>query len=107
VRFQSSTARAWDRKDRPLDDKLKGKPESPPTPEIRKLVEEAVLKSSLAWLDQQIPLLGGLTPRQACATEAGRRRVERMIRTMPAVMSSGGDIVPPRERLLRELGLAR
>lgn len=106
VRFQSSTSRAWDSEDRPLDDRLKGKPAPPPTPEVRKVMEGSILTSNMAWLDQPIPLLNGLTPRQACATEGGRRRVARLIRTMPAVLASGGNIEPPRQRLLRELGLA-
>lgn len=106
VRFQSSTSRAWDSEDRPLDDRLKGKPAPPPTPEMRKVMEESILKRNMAWLDQPIPLLNGLTPRQACATEDGRRRVARLIRTMPAVLASGGNIEPPRQWLLRELGLA-
>lgn len=106
VRFQSSTSRAWDSEDRPLDDRLKGKPAPPPTPEMRKVMEESILKSNMAWLDQPIPLLNGLTPRQACATEDGRRRVARLIRTMPAVLASGGNIEPPRQWLMRELGLA-
>jgi hypothetical protein len=73
---------------------------------MRKVMEESILKSNMAWLDQPIPLLNGLTPRQACATEDGRRRVARLIRTMPAVLASGGNIEPPRQWLMRELGLA-
>lgn len=57
-------------------------------------------------VDDSGPLLSGLTPRQACATEDERRRVARLIRTMPAVLASGGNIDPPRQRLMRELGLA-
>lgn len=106
VHFQPVSSRAWHSDARPLDDRLKCNPPSPATPEMRKVMEDSILESNLAWLDQPIPLLNGLTPQQACATEDGRRRVARLIRTMPAVLASGGNIEPPRQWLMRELGLA-
>jgi hypothetical protein len=35
-----------------------------------------------AWLDEAIPALGGLTPRQAAATAAGRLELEELLRDM-------------------------
>jgi len=58
-------------------------------------------------VDQPIPALGGLSPRQACKTPEGRRRVERLVRTMPAATYPGGTLPPLRDELLRELGLKR
>lgn len=106
VHFRSAKSEAWDREDRPLDDRLKGEPEPPPSPEIQKLLEDEVRHGALRWLDACVPLLGGLTPRQACKTEAGRRRVGLMIRTMPSVITPSGPIAPPRAQLLKELGLS-
>jgi hypothetical protein len=59
------------------------------------------------WLDQPVPALGGKTPRAACRTKEGRREVEILIRTMPDVPTPGGSWSPPREELLKELGLLK
>lgn len=105
VRFVSARSEAWDRTDRPLDDRLESKPAAPPSPELRKALEDAIHENALRWLDTPIPILDGLTPRQACKTEAGRRRVAIIIRTMPDSMTPTGPIAPPRALLLKELGL--
>jgi hypothetical protein len=60
----------------------------------------------MRWLDESIPMLGGKSPRQTCATEAGRRRVTQLIRTYPDPMGVPGVRVP-RERMLAELGLGQ
>ncbi len=36
-------------------------------------------KQYLSWLDENVPALGGLTPREAAATAEGRRKVEELI----------------------------
>lgn len=66
----------------------------------------------LGWIDEKIPALGDLTPRQACKTEEGRRKVTRMIQTMqepvgdPA-LAKALDFEGVRKAMLRELRLER
>ena len=53
-----------------------------------------------------LPVLGGKTPRQACQTEPGRRKVATLIRTIPQpVGNTEVNIEVPREEMLRLLGL--
>ena len=80
-------------------------PDEPPSDELRGELQELLAKQMSSWVDTPIPALGGKTPRQACATSEGRRKVERMVRTLPAASSPYGPIEPPRDELLRELGL--
>ena len=58
----------------------------------------------MGWLDMPLPVLGGKTPRETCRTEAGRRKVASMIRTMPDPMGDA-DVEVPRQAMLRELGI--
>lgn len=90
---------------RPLDDRLPRPAEEPMPAELIAEVRRLLDERHRAWLDLSIPMLGGQTPRQACADPAGRQLVERLIRTMPATGSSGGKIEPPRQELLDELGI--
>ncbi len=61
----------------------------------------------MGWLDESIPALGGQTPRQACRTKDGRRRVARLIRSYPDPHGPSGVMrgLVPRDEMLRELGL--
>ena len=70
------------------------------------LLHRAVREQVWRWLDERVPALGDLTPREACATEDGRRHVAILVRTMPAVTTPSGPIEVPREELLRELGIS-
>jgi hypothetical protein len=103
VRFERVTERQVRDPGRPLDDSLPQRPEQA-SPEMVELMRAAHAEYSRRWLDLPLPTLGGRTPRQACKDAAGRKRVELLIRTMPAAGSPGGPIEPPREELLRELG---
>ena len=47
-----------------------------PSPEFIAELEEQMLRQ---WIDESIPALGGLTPRQAVKTPAGRRQVLALI----------------------------
>lgn len=109
VHFEHATERDDGPGARPLDDRLPaaGSGDEPALSgplldEIKRMHKSACL----AWLDEQVPALGGLTPREACATTDGRGQVARMIRTMPPATMPGGTLEPPRDELLRELGLA-
>lgn len=88
------------------DDRLRG-PEATLPDEMRPHVEALLREQYRHWLDQPIPALGDRTPRQVARTPGGRRRVERMIRTMPDARGPFGPIPAPREELLAELGIAR
>jgi hypothetical protein len=76
-------------------------------PEILEAIREELRERQLAWLDEPVPALGGETPRDAVRTAAGRRRVQQMIRAMPAVSLGEGvpPIEPPRDELRRRLGI--
>ncbi|RKY22084.1 MAG: hypothetical protein DRQ55_02210 [Planctomycetota bacterium] len=108
VSFLTQSSRSMDelRAERSLDDRLPKSPEPPMPPEVLEELGRILREKQLAWLDEPVPMLGGFTPRQACADAAGRRRVERLIRSMPATITPGGQIEPPRQELLEALGLA-
>jgi hypothetical protein len=74
------------------------------TGEMRDTQRALIREMCMQWLDTAIPALGGLTPRAACATEAGRRRVARMIRAYPEPADAPAMTVP-RHEMLAELGL--
>jgi len=90
---------------RPMDDRLPGPPPGPLPPELIAELSGHMEEHAMRWLDEPVPALGELTPRAACATEEGRRRVARLVRTMPSMQVPGGEIPAPRERILRELRL--
>lgn len=48
-------------------------------PEVRKRVQESLQKQAEAWVDQEVPLLGGRTPRQAVQDPDGREIVEALL----------------------------
>jgi hypothetical protein len=58
--------------------KSKAEPEEPfvPPPELVAEIEEQMLRQ---WIDDSIPALGGLTPREAVKTPDGRRQVLKLI----------------------------
>ena len=92
---------------RPLDDRLPSSQEEEiPPEELVRVMEEELRKLYMRWLDEPIPALGGKTPRRTCSTEAGKRRVAAMIRSIPSIPGPGGlKIQPPRKEMLKELGL--
>ncbi len=106
VAFRSVKTRAWDEqeKDLPMDERMPGPAPVEMTPELTSAVQEMLNKQYTAWIDMPLPVLGGKTPREACRTEAGRRQVGMLIRTMPDP-SGPAPIRVPRDAMLRELGL--
>jgi hypothetical protein len=56
----------------------RAEPEEPfvPPPEVIAELEEKILRQ---WIDDSIPALGGLTPRQAVKTPEGRQRILELI----------------------------
>jgi len=80
-------------------------PETPPLePEDIAAIQAHFDQQYMSWLDAPLPILDGLTPREAVRTPEGREQVETLIRTMPDPIGPAR-IEPPRRRLLRELGL--
>lgn len=47
---------------------------------LQQAIEQAVRRHYAHWCDEAVPLLGGLTPRQAIATPAGLERVKGLLR---------------------------
>lgn len=71
--------------------------------ELARILESA----SRAWVDEHVPALGGLTPREAVRTESGRHRVEDLLRSFaiedPDPHQLGGGL--DQHLIRRELGL--
>ena len=106
VTFRDVTTRRLDEpdEDRPMDERI-AEPESVEiTPEMAAEFQEMMDQYYMDWLDKPLPILDGLSPRQACRTADGRQRVALLIRTTPAPM---GDppISIPRQAMFRDLGL--
>jgi hypothetical protein len=106
VAFERFTTKEASSKSAPLDDRLesKGKPEPLP-PELRAQLESMQREYARRWLDTPVPALQNQTPRAACQTPEGRRRVAILIRTMPDMTIPGGRLPAPRGELLKELGV--
>ena len=89
------------------ESKPRPKPEGPVVPpEVIAELEERMLRQ---WIDDSIPALGGLTPRQAVKTPEGRRRVLDLIeeaghmqKRMP---KSPGVFAPDYRKVKKMLGL--
>ena len=50
---------------------------------MRAALEQFTIGYEQRWLDDEVPALGGLTPRQAAADPIGRRDLERLLSQMP------------------------
>ncbi|MBI5432002.1 MAG: DUF2384 domain-containing protein [Planctomycetes bacterium] len=104
VEFERVTTREVKPGASPLDDRLPSKRQTV-SPELIERIAKMHRESCMRWLDERVPALGNRTPRQVATTEAGRQRVAVMIRTMPAISSQTGPIEPPREEMLRAIGV--
>ncbi|HVS11834.1 MAG TPA: hypothetical protein VMS76_18350 [Planctomycetota bacterium] len=105
VRFERVTVHDPDSDPLPTDDLLPGPRPGPPDPELMEHLREMQFATGLRWLDEPVPALGNLTPRAACATAEGRRRVAVMVRAMLPLGYPGGQLPAPTEQLLAELGI--
>ncbi len=74
------------------------------TPEMAAGIQDLFERKYMQWIDTPLPVLNGQTPRQACATPAGRQKVTTMIRTMPEPVGNA-DVTVPRQAMLHELRL--
>ncbi len=77
-----------------------------PPPEVIAEIEETMLRR---WIDESIPALGGLTPRQAAKTPAGRRQVLELIdhagRLQKTMRKTPGTFAPDYRKVKKMLGL--
>ena len=72
-----------------LDEELADAPPRPSgveesDPEFRRLMEEIIADKEVEWLDEQIPALGGRTPREAVGDPIGREEVRQLLDSWPA-----------------------
>lgn len=72
-----------------LGEDLPANETDPPEPSLPPLVEEFIRDLMLdeyyrQWIDKPIPALDGQTPREVIRSEAGRQRVEKVLRKMAA-----------------------
>ena len=95
-----------DAADTPLDDRLGPEDEVEMTPELAADMQAMTRQYYIDWLDISVPALGGKTPRQMCRTQSGRRKVARMIRTIPDPSPDHViDLESIQAEMRRELGL--
>ena len=80
-----------------------GDPEPPP-PELAAFLAEHMHKLEDEWLDDQIPALQGLTPRQAAADPTRREDLIALLNSFDAFGESDAGTFDV-DRLRRELGL--
>jgi len=58
-------------------------------PEVRAQLRQMVLSHWRSWIDEEIPALGGKSPREAAKTPGGRESVEALL--LDAERSTGRD----------------
>jgi len=94
--------------DRALREKPQAELEEPfiPPPEFVAEIEEKMLRQ---WIDDSIPALGGLTPREAVKTPEGRQQVLELIeyagRMQKVVLETPGMFAPDYRKVKKMLGL--
>lgn len=74
----------------------------PDSPEVAAMLEQVVLQLEERWLDEEVPALAGLTPRQATDDPTRRDDVVRLLRSFPPATPGAMS----RDRLAAALGLS-
>ena len=88
--------------------KPRARPEEPfvPPPEFIAEIEDKMLRQ---WIDDSIPALGGLTPREAAKTPEGRRQVlaliDRAVQMQAMMPKTPGTFAPDYRKVIKMLGL--
>lgn len=72
-------------------------------PEVVAMIEQMVRQHETAWVDESLPALGGVTPRQAAADPTRRGDLERLLQSFEGYPSHPGAMDV--SRLRAELGL--
>lgn len=75
----------------------------PGDPMVQQVVNEFIRQSEDAWVDEPIPALGGITPRDAVADPTRRDDVVRLLDSFPKVPPGGVGMDPDRLRRLLDL----
>ncbi len=88
----------------PVDDALPRPGSRELDPESLAMIQEMIRQQMLGWVDEKVPVLGGLTPREAVKDPELRKQVELLIRTMPDPGGIPG-LVAPRDEIRQILGL--
>jgi hypothetical protein len=73
-------------------------------PAVRQAIDQMMRDHELRWVDEEIPALGGRTPREAVGDPVGREEVEQLLASMPDVEAMGGFGMDP-ARIRALLGL--
>jgi hypothetical protein len=76
----------------------------PDSPELREAVAQVTALFERRWLDESIPALGGLTPREAAADPVAREDLKRLLASFPPVAEGDEGMMNP-QRLRAALGL--
>ncbi len=74
-------------------------------PAVREAIDQLMRDHESRWVDEEIPALGGRTPREAVGDPVGREEVEQLIASMPDLGAMGGFGMDP-DRIRSLLGLA-
>ncbi|CAN5829385.1 SEC-C metal-binding domain-containing protein [soil metagenome] len=85
-----------------------GEPMEPleePSPELREVVEDYLRQQEEAWLDESIPGLAGLTPRQAADDPTRREDLVAMLRDLDRMAEAPGFTGFDPDRLRAQLGI--
>jgi len=88
--------------------KPRAEPDEPfiPPPELIAEIEEKMLRQ---WIDESIPALGGLTPREAVETPEGREKVlaliEYSVELQKPMSQTPGFFAPDYRKVIKMLGL--
>lgn len=96
------------RAEQALREEPSAEPEEPfiPPPELIAEMEEKMLRQ---WIDESIPALGGLTPREAVKTPEGRQKVleliEYSVQLQKKIPQSPGFFAPDYRKVKKMLGL--
>lgn len=87
-----------------------GRPAAPPAgmldpddPQVQEVMRQFVRQMEDAWVDESIPALGGVTPRQAAADPTRRDDLLRLLASFDRFPSGPGAMDPARLRLLLDL----
>lgn len=81
-------------------------PRRPEPPEAQQLALEFKRQHYAGWVDESIPALDGLTPRQAAQTKEGRNRLDLLLQDMQQTENrAAGDAAFDFAEVRRELGL--
>jgi hypothetical protein len=98
-----------DRSGTPAADPRRAAPNEPLPPEVVSRIGEMMAAHYEAWVTEEIPALGGLTPLEAVRSPVGREKVEALI---AGIAEAGRTMTPPLDpaiihRLRERLGMSR